>query len=682
MSQLVFHRRYVPWLLLGICLIAYGVLIKSLGFYWDDWEILYLSSAARRPAEIFLFPYRPVHVWLDILTVDLLGFRPLYWHVLMLAIRFLGGLVFWQILERLWPNRAMENAWTAALFLVYPAFLHQSMAVVYRQHFSTALLFLVSLWLMILGVQNWQAQKRGRAAGLIAVSVAAAGGHLFLMEYFAGLELLRPVVLGILILRTEKRWKPLLGKVVLFWLPYALVTAYYFLWRLLLVPGEVGDLHEFVLLDQLKESPVQAVVTLVQSGVLDLAHLFLGAWHQIFDAQFADLSMPISLLVFGLMTGAAVILGWLFSRFDAAGLDHPGSERRTSWEVAIVGLAATVLGLAPAWLLGRNVFSGRYDTRFSIPALMGVTILFVACLFFFSGHRQRTIWLLAVLVSVAVGRQVRMANEFRWDWERQSRIYWQLHTRVPDLEPGTAFLADRSVSSYATTYPIGYVVNFMYGDGNYSMRPEYYWFEIYERQLYEQIDELMTGSILRTRFHNLEFDAPAGNSVVISLPAVEEPSRCVWLLTPLDAENQQLLPEMRVMAPLSDHGRIIPATDSLPPVEIFSPPSEPGWCVYYQQASLAAQRQDWEAVIRLYNEAIGLSIEGEYGYEYLPFIEAFAMQTDWQMAADLTVRADELTKTAAPMLCAVWTEWEQSGEENPAFPAAYQQVVREVGCSN
>jgi hypothetical protein len=681
MPDFKLKRRHVPWLLFGVCLLAYGVLINTLGFYWDDWEILYLSSAARRPADIFLFPFRPVHVWLDILTVDLLGFRPLNWHILMLVIRFLGGLVFWRILERLWPKREIENAWTAVLFLVYPAFIHQSMAVVYRQHFTTALLYLVSLWLMILGVQSWQQAKRGKGAALIMTGVAAACGHLFLMEYFAGLELLRPLILALLILRTEKHWKPVLGKVVAFWLPYAAVTVYYFLWRLLLVPGEVDDLHAFVLLDLLRESPLRAILAVVQSALLDFTHLFLGSWYQIFDPQFTDLSMPVSLMTFVLMAVAAGGLGWLFSRFHTNGNIDPGADRRATREVVIVGLAATVLGLAPAWLLGRDVFTGRYDTRFSIPALMGVAILFVAFFFFISGTRQRTIWLLAVLVSMAIGRQVRMTNDFRWDWERQSRIYWQLHTRIPDLEPGTAILANRSVSNFTTTYPAAYAANFLYGSDAISLRPAHWWFEIYDSRLFDRTDELLSGGLIRTRFHMIEFDAPGSDSVVISLPALTEPTQCVWLLTPLDTANQQISPEMRALAPLSDPSRIITSTDALPPTEIFGQPPKPGWCMYYQQASLAAQNHDWAAVIGFYEEMIALSNEGDSGYEYLPYIEAFAMQDDWQKAVDLTIQAENLTKSSAPMLCAAWMDWDLGEEESPDYLAAYQQVVEAVGCT-
>ena len=103
-AQFRMKTSWFPWALLGAAGLAYGLMIRRLGFYWDDWEILYLSSAARYPGQIFLYSFRPLHVLLDIVTVRALGFSPLPWHLLMLAIRYLGALVFWKLLAAVWPE--------------------------------------------------------------------------------------------------------------------------------------------------------------------------------------------------------------------------------------------------------------------------------------------------------------------------------------------------------------------------------------------------------------------------------------------------------------------------------------------------------------------------------------------------------------------------------------------------
>ena len=395
-SQFKIKERDFPWVLLAVALLAYGVMIQELGFYWDDWEILYLSSAAKTPGDIFLFPFRPLHVLLDIATVRVLGFNPLSWHLLMLVLRYLVGLVFWKLLKTIWPDRPARNAWAALLFLVYPSFLHQSMSVVYRQHFSTALLYLVSVWLMALAVRARQREEYRRFWVYLVLSLVSGAVQLFVTEYFAALELWRPLLLWAVLRQEKPDLKSLATRILLLWLPYLIYTAGYVLWRIVYVQRVIEDPNQTVLLDELRAAPIPAMLAWLSSALLDLKHLLLGSWLDTLTPELFDLGSPVSLVVLALAAISSAGLFWLMRQLSD---QAEGSQL----EGVLLGLAGLVLGLVPAWLIGRNVFAGRYDTRFSIPALAGVSLLVVSLLFSLVSDRKKA----GVVLAIAMGLAMR-----------------------------------------------------------------------------------------------------------------------------------------------------------------------------------------------------------------------------------------------------------------------------------
>jgi hypothetical protein len=666
-------ERNFPWVLLGLALLTYGVMIQDLGFYWDDWEILYLSSAAKTPGDIFLFPFRPLHVLLDIATVRVLGFSPLPWHLLLLLLRYLGGLIFWKLLQTIWPDRSARNAWAALLFLVYPSFLHQSMSVVYRQHFSTALLYLVSVWLMALAVRARQKEDFRRFWAFFVLSLASGGVQLFITEYFAALELWRPFLLWAVLRQEKPDFKSLAARILLLWFPYLIYTVGYFIWRVVYVQRVIDDPNQTVLLDELRTAPIPALLAWLSSALLDLKHMLLGSWLDTLTPELFDLGSPVSLVVLALVAVSGIGLFWLLRQMS-------DKVEGSQLEGVLLGLAGVVLGLVPAWLIGRNVFTGRYDTRFSIPALAGVSLLMVSLLFSLVSDRKKAAVVLAIAMGLAIGRQVHMTNEFRWDWERQLRTYWQVHWRAPELDPGTAVLVNRSVSGYATTYPIGYALNLMYNLDEQSMSPDYWWFEVYERHLVNRVDDLLDGAPLRTRFHNLNFDTDEGGMLVFNLPGTDEPTRCVWLLSPADEGNDLIAEEMRQLSLLSNLNRFERGDSQVPPTEIFGPEPDPTWCSNYQQTALAAQYQDWEVVNALYQQTVDQGMSSNYGHEYLPYIAGGAAVENWDLAADLTLKAYAATRSIRPSLCADWEAYGSMAVDRDAFQAGFERVNAELTC--
>lgn len=672
------EERWIPWLLLAAAAMAYLPLIRSLGFYWDDWEILYLSTAAEVPTDIFLFPFRPLHVYIDIFTVRLLGYNPLVWHLLFFVIRYLGGLSFWLLLKEIWPDKTARNAWAALLFLVYPSFLHSAMSVAYRQHFTTALVFLLSVWLMARAYNLRRAGKNKPFWLSLAFSLLLGMTHLFITEYFAALELWRPLILGILIFHNETLWKKRIGKLLSFWLPYLVYTGGYVFWRLMVVQNQIDDPNQAALLDNLKVNPIPTLIFFIQDAFIDLRYMLLGSWVDTFSVELVNLASPVSLLVLAVVFVSGIAAFWLLFNLK---LDHtPDSDSKFPGGSFLLGFAGLILGLAPAWIIGRHITEGRYDTRFSIPALAGTSLLVVALIFFMIPNRKKASTVLAVMLALAIGQQIHMSNLFRWDWQRQTRIYWQLSWRAPHVEEKTAFLVNRSLSNYATTYPVAYAVNILYSPDDMTMSPNYWWFEIYESNLYKRTESLYAGDVIRTNFHFLDFRTQGTQTLVVNLPTAAQASRCLWLLDASDSTNPAIPGEMQQLAALSDLSLINTESTEHPTAATFGTEPARTWCYYFQKADLAVQIEDWQTAQDLYAQAKAKKMKSEYIHEYLPFITASFASNNWELALEQTITAQKFSRNAGPNLCAIWQNYPPPTENLEAFEQALAQINENFKC--
>jgi hypothetical protein len=125
-----------------------------------------------------------------IVFAPLLGTSPLVWHIFTLLLRWLTAAFVWGSLREIWPHKPHQVLWTALLFAVAPIFTQQSVAVAYSQHWLCYLLFFCSIYCMLRALND--ARYFYLFAGLAVLTSLV---QLLTMEYFLGLELLRPVIL-------------------------------------------------------------------------------------------------------------------------------------------------------------------------------------------------------------------------------------------------------------------------------------------------------------------------------------------------------------------------------------------------------------------------------------------------------------------------------------------------------
>ena len=226
------NETFVAILLIFLTtLITYGVSIPGLGYYHDDWYVLWSGQARGAESLIPLFSTdRPFMGVVYSVIYRFLGDSIMGWHLYALLWRFIGGLAFFWILRLVWPNQKYTTTLMTVLFLVYPGFLSQPNANTKQNHlygFGTALL---SIALML------QSLKTPRAAWKIIcmlLSLILTANYLFIYEYMIGFEGTRLVLLGyVLFQQGIRKFRSLAMEIVKKAWPYWAVTAGFLYWRI------------------------------------------------------------------------------------------------------------------------------------------------------------------------------------------------------------------------------------------------------------------------------------------------------------------------------------------------------------------------------------------------------------------------------------------------------------------
>src|SRR5689334_2979337 len=115
--QRIFHRVSsvlentwwgYPLLILLVGLLTYGYIIPQLGYYWDDWEVVYLTQLASwQDLLAYTAPNRPFS-WPNLLYGAMFGASPVGWHLITILLRCAAVVLLYQTLLNLWPARKFE----------------------------------------------------------------------------------------------------------------------------------------------------------------------------------------------------------------------------------------------------------------------------------------------------------------------------------------------------------------------------------------------------------------------------------------------------------------------------------------------------------------------------------------------------------------------------------------------
>ncbi|MCD4673422.1 MAG: hypothetical protein K8R77_12230 [Anaerolineaceae bacterium] len=345
--QRIVHRAwFYPAFLLLVMFITYDLQIFKLGFFWDDWQIVFLSKLDSPAAYWNHFAYdRPLSVWTYLITVPLLGMRPLLWHLLTLLVRWLSVLGFCWAFRGLWPSHVQQVRWMGLLLAIYPGFSQQPVSVAYSQHFISYALFTFSLGFMIWSIKRPQRYWHYTTAGALFSLV-----QLLTMEYFFGLELIRPFLLWMMVRKKGEKLSGTAWKVLRYWLPYLLPLLVFALTRFVF-SDQLFPLLEAnppLLLMRMKSQPLTELRNLLEIAIKDSINVGLFAWLHPVRPENINLSSTASLFSWVLGAFMAAMIGWTFLLSVPLETDREETNQKTFiMQGCILGLAAMLFGGLP-----------------------------------------------------------------------------------------------------------------------------------------------------------------------------------------------------------------------------------------------------------------------------------------------------------------------------------------------
>lgn len=667
----------LPFFLLLLCLAAYAPFIPWLGFYWDDFPISWIASTMGSEGLTRYFSTnRPFWGMIYKLTTPLLGSTPIVWQITGLLLRWGTGLAFWNLIRQIWPGKKVFAGWAAVMFVIYPGFSQQSIAFMYSHFYIVLLLFLLSLSFTVLALRKPRWFWLFTAAALVTSAM-----NLLAMEYFFLLDLLRPVIIW-LVLRNQSAGQPVsnrrfISRALLLWLPYLAVFIGAIVWRSLFLGFQT---YQPTLMSRLRTDPLPALLRLFQTALQDVWATSFGAWLKAFRPPTIQEVGEVNLQRFWMVVAAAGVAALLYLLWFRR--REPGAERREwLWQPLVVGGLALFIAGGPFWLTDLEIGLVFPNDRFTLPFMIGASLLLPALLQLLPIPHAPKALLLAVLLGFAIGSHFQNGIVYRRDWSVQKSFFWQMLWRMPDIQPGTTLLINEMPLIHYTDNSLAAPLNWIYSDQKDPLRMDYMlyyptlragresWITSYQKDMPIERDYLAA-----TFYGN--------TSQVVSL--YFNPPGCLHVLdADLDAVNWMVPEYLRETLPLTTTAPILaePAAGKdtpYPPEHIFGSEPQPNWCYYYEKADLARQYGDWESIVALGEQAFNSDDYPNDPIERLPFIEGYAHTGNWQRAVELSQETRAITPVMKPVLCRLWARIEN---ETPAEPEQ-QEAVRAMQVEN
>ncbi|MEW5940778.1 MAG: hypothetical protein AB1750_14000, partial [Chloroflexota bacterium] len=345
----------------------------------------------------------------------------------------------------------------------------------------------------------------------------------------------------------------------------------------------------------------------------------------------------------------------------------------------LTAILAFLLGLAPAYAANFIIHAKLepWNGRFALAAMPGAAMILAVAFEWLIASEQARRVTFAVLIGLLIGWHNRVASDFKNSWEKQVKLYEQLTWRAPYIEPGTAIITDQEILGYMGDYPTSFAFQTIYDTT--SLRPSPYWFFAMSENLGTDAASLVEGTRLTARKYASTFTADSRDSLVIVFEP--EKNQCLWVLRPEDAAYRGLLPQIKIAAQISNLSRIQDKHDTYPALYRAIVPEDPDtWCFHYQRADLARQLGDWEQVIFFWNLAQQGGYAPGHGFEYIPFIQAYAHSGGWQQAFALTKQSNRTNESMKTILCPVWEELAATTPETIERGESIGQINELLGC--
>jgi len=681
----------VPLFLLLICAAAYGTMLSKLGFYWDDWTIAwyihFLGPASFQPA---FASDRPLLAGIYFLTTSILGESMLAWHTFAVFTRWLSCLAMWWLLSGLWPGQQVRNLVITLLFAVYPGFSQIYIAITYSNLF-----LLYSLYISSLAIMVWAFRKPNWFWPLYLLSIFIDGYCIFTTEYFFGLDLIRPALIWIVIYnpdpgQTNNIGQSQLRRVALYWIPYLLISLAFIVWR-----GTYETPRASItIFEKLATGPVTAIIEILKIILQDIWQVVVVAWLQVLDFQQIKEFGQAAIIKYLLMVMITSIFVFLYLWFYTGKHKKiaPGKSfapRRqeivTSIKQAalplILGIFALITAGIPIWLTNLKIELYFPWDRFTIPMMVGASLLAGGVLELLQDRRWLYPILVGIMIGLAVGLHYRTALVFRKDWLMQRDFFWQLSWRAPSIKPGTILLTSELPFPFDWDNSLTAPLNWTFAPNLQSFELPYLVYNV-ESRLSSGLPGLEKDTQIE-EFHRITpFKGSTAQTILIYY---RPPGSCLKIIDPLMDQHMPEKPRyFRDALAFSNPNLIVPnpSNPAHPPLNLLGPEPHKDWCYYFEKAELARQQGDWQEVVNLGNIALKSekTFQRKNVTELLPFIEGYANTGNFDQAVKLTLQAFGSWENSSNILCELWNRVSLNGKLEFTGKESIQIVQKTLNC--
>lgn len=595
-----------------VTLLAYAPMIGRLGFYRDDWYLLWTYESEGWQGLLKLFVGdRPLLGWLYIFDFSLLGTSPLGWHLYALLIKVISGFALLWLLRELWPNRKIETTFLVLLFIVYPGFYQQPNALTFKQ---LLLAYAATLSSLACTMHALKSEKRSTQILFSILALVLAAFYIFIYEPIIGIEAARWLLIWFYFYRQNLNWKGSIRLATSRFLPYLIFTLSYLFWRIFIFQSTRRATNVEVLAQGY--TSLHGLIRLVVETLKDVIESSILAWGVPYyqftvSARYRDIG-----IAFGLAMGVIALTAGYYFILQRQGKVESEANHASRLDWLILGALIVFVTTLPVVAAGRNVLFGIQWDRYTYQSSLGVALLAGGFIFYALRGYLRWIMLALLLISGVV-TQIFSAMYYRDLWEMERAAWWQLYWRAPQITDGTTVITSLPESyQLAEEYEAWGPLNLIYHRGEplkISAQVPYDQIIVsLERGLEEE--RLVRGTVTVKRNYD--------QSLVVSIP---NSTSCLHVYNGSLGLSLTESPIVTLMAPYSQTSWIqTNATSPAPPSQILGKEPPHTWCFYYQKINLALQMGDWEQASRYAEESISKDFRPTESVEWMPVLFAYA----------------------------------------------------------
>lgn len=668
-----------PLFLWLLTFIAHGTLLPWLGFYMDDWSLLWLAET-QGDLSPFLQYNRPWLIPVYSFLIEILGANTLLWHALLCMLKYLGALAVWYLMGNFFPKRNYLAAIISIFYLLYPAHLVAFHPLGFLFQYLQVLLLWASL---ILQIEAIQTQKRRFL--LLSTSLLLALSNLVVSEYYFFFELARPLLL-FLFLNTKGN-RPSIKQNLKQSLRYSASFLFVFfgisLWKWQ-APQLLSRYSTELVTAQLAD-PFFSASKFINRFPHDLwVSTIQPVMYAFHPKDLLEYTKQTDFISHFLITAVLCLAVFLYLHFLEKN-DGESKKQNNSLAIVLIGSGFALLCAAflPFWL-GNLAFSIGFDirSRYLLPCALGASLIWAGILEIAAFRKQLKTLLPAILVGFLASTQLLAMNAYKHERQKLQNILWQIAIRIPDLPANTIILSNKLPMHMVSENSLSAILDWIYADTTERGTTDYYWY--FELDRFQ--DEV--GSMDVGKTHSMShliglFEARSSDVLAWFFT----PSGCLHVLEPdiavYDSDAPAALQEVaekstfdyRVLSSVSDpiHEETLE--------NLFGRENEKDWCSYYQYAMAATQQGDMQTASGFFEKAFAQNLYPQEISEWLTVVKTLALNGKESEAAfwtNILIRSDSSLEKD---FCAIWLNIANLTKTDSAKPSMISSILAELGCT-